>query len=48
MQVSLEGPAERHHKALDEFYGQHPQAAEAVFVDVDRYAKGIPELPGPG
>jgi uncharacterized protein len=47
VQVSLDGASERQHKALDEFYAQHPQAAEAVFVDVDAYAAGLPQLPGP-
>jgi hypothetical protein len=33
VQVSWGGPLERHHRALDAFYEQFPQAAEAVFVD---------------
>jgi hypothetical protein len=46
VQVSLDGPQERHHRALDEFYAEHPQAVEAVFVDLQLYADGIPMLPG--
>ena len=46
VQVGVEGPQERHAKALDDFYGHHPQAAEAVFVDLDAYERGVPELPG--
>ncbi len=46
VQVSLDGPRERHRQALDEFYEQHPQAGEAVFVDMGEYERGIPGLPG--
>ncbi|MFO1032074.1 MAG: ATP-binding protein [Planctomycetota bacterium] len=46
VQVSLDGPEERHHRALDEFYATHPQSEEAVFVDLHLYADGIPQLPG--
>lgn len=48
VQVSVEGPQERHHRALDAFYRQHPRAAEAVFVDVEAYARGLVKLPGVG
>lgn len=44
IQVSWEGPLERHEKALDSFYEQHPHAAEAVHVDPDTFATGLPEL----
>lgn len=46
VQVGTTGPGERHRAALDEFHGLHPQAAEAVFVDPDSFARGVPELPG--
>lgn len=29
-----------------EFHGQHPHTAEAVFVGLDEYERGIPALPG--
>lgn len=37
VQVSWGGPLERHQRALDGFYEQFPQAAEAVFVDQDNF-----------
>lgn len=46
VQVGVDGPQERQAKALDDFYGHHPQAAEAVFVDLDAYERGVPELAG--
>ena len=46
VQVSLDGPQERHHRALDEFHGLHPRAGEAVFVDLQAFADGVPELAG--
>jgi len=48
VQVGIDGQLERHQKALDEFYEQHPHAAEAVFVGLTEYERGIPELPGDG
>lgn len=48
VQVGVDGPLERHQQALDEFYGQHPHAAEAVFVGLEEYERGIPALPGDG
>jgi predicted AAA+ superfamily ATPase len=46
VQVGLEGPQERHQRALDEFYAQHPHAEEAVFVGLADYERGIPEVTG--
>ncbi len=46
IQVSLDEPTERHRLALDEFYAEHPKAEEAVFVDAEAYARGLPRLPG--
>lgn len=39
VQVSWEGPAERHHRALDEFYAAHPRSREAIFVTANSFAK---------
>ncbi len=47
VQVSWEGPTERHHKALDEFYAAEPRAAEAVFVTPESYELGLPDLDTP-
>lgn len=38
VQVSWRAPQERHTRALDDFYGHFPQAAEAVFVTRDTFA----------
>lgn len=46
VQVSVDGPQERHHRALDEFYEQHPHAAESVFVGLAEYEQGVPQLSG--
>lgn len=45
VQVSWDGPAERHHKALDAFYEAHPRAKEAVFVTARSWEEGLVELP---
>lgn len=37
VQVSLGGALERHHRALERFYEQFPQAAEAIIVDEDSF-----------
>jgi hypothetical protein len=37
VQVSWGGALERHQRALDGFYEQFPQAAEAVFVDEENF-----------
>lgn len=44
VQVSVDEPSERHRLALDEFYEEHPQAQEAVFVTPESFAAGLPEL----
>lgn len=44
VQVSWDGPTDRHHKALDAFYETHPRSAEAVFVTADSFAAGLSEL----
>ncbi len=41
IQVSWEGPCERHHRALEEFYETFPQAEEAIFVGPDEYESGL-------
>lgn len=46
VQVSIDGPTERHRLALDEFYEEHPRAREAVFVTAKSFAAGVPELAG--
>lgn len=37
VQVSWDGPTERHHRALDHFYEAHPQAKEALFVTSETF-----------
>jgi hypothetical protein len=37
VQVSVGGALERHHRALERFYEQYPQAGEAVVVDQDSF-----------
>ena len=44
VQVSWEGPAERHHRALEDFYERFPHAEEAVFVTAESF-EGV--LAGP-
>ncbi len=44
IQVSWDGPTERHHKALAAFYEAHPRSAEAVFVTAEEFGRGVPEL----
>lgn len=46
IQVTWEEPSERHRKALDSFYAEHPRAHDAVFVTPETYVAGLPELPG--
>jgi predicted AAA+ superfamily ATPase len=48
VQVSWDGPAERHRHALDHFHEAHVHSAEAVFVTAESFARGVPELPGSG
>jgi predicted AAA+ superfamily ATPase len=40
IQVSWEPPAERHQRALEEFYESYPQAREAVLIGPEEYAAG--------
>lgn len=42
IQVSWDGPSERHERALDEFYEAHPRAGEAVFVTAETFERGSP------
>lgn len=44
VQVTWNGPEERHRRALDAFYEVHPRAQEAVFVTADAFERGLPEL----
>jgi len=44
VQVSWEGPTERHRRALDSFYAAHPRSSEAVFVTPEKFEERIPEL----
>jgi len=46
IQVSWEGPTERHRRALDEFHEAHPRSREGVFVTPESYEQGLSELPG--
>jgi hypothetical protein len=41
VQVSWSPPAERHERALEEFYEVFPQAGEALFVGPDEYEEGV-------
>lgn len=47
VQVTWEEPSERHHRALDDFHAQHPQAGEAVFITAESFERGVPELREP-
>lgn len=44
IQVSWDGPSERHHRALEAFYEAHPRSAEALFVTAETFERGLPEL----
>ena len=46
IQVSWEGPHERHQRALDDFYQAHPRSTEALFVTAESYEEGLPQLGG--
>ena len=37
IQVTLDGPGERHLRALDDFYETFPHAAEAVIVTLETF-----------
>ena len=41
VQVSWDGPLERHHRALDAFYAAHPHACEAAFVSAEDFDRGL-------
>ncbi len=45
VQVSWDGPEERHRKALDAFHEAHPRSHEAVFVTAESWERGLPDLP---
>jgi len=45
VQVSWNGPEERHLKALDAFHEAHRGSHEAVFVTAESFERGLPELP---
>ena len=46
IQVSWEGPSERHHVALDGFYRRYPQAAEPVFIDASNAPRFVRDCEG--
>ena len=46
VQVSWEGETERGLAALEHFYEQFPHAAEAVWIDQEEFADGVPSLVG--
>lgn len=41
VQVTWDGPHERHHRALEAFYEAFPQAEEAVFVTADTFEEAL-------
>ena len=44
IQVSWDGPSERHRRALDAFYEAHPRSSEAIFVTAKTFEHGLREL----
>jgi len=42
--VSWHEPSERHHRALDAFFREHPHTGEAVFVTADDFELDLPML----
>ena len=46
VQVTWDAPAERHHKALDDFYEHFPQAEEARFITAGDFKETLDELCG--
>jgi len=46
VQVSWDGPAERHHRALDSFYELFPRAEEARFVTAAAFEPALDDLCG--
>ena len=47
IQVSWEGPTERHRRALDAFHAVHPHAAEPVFITRESFEAGLDGPLGP-
>ena len=47
IQVSWEGPTERHRRALDAFHAAHPHAAEPIFLTPDSFEAGLDGPLGP-
>lgn len=41
VQVTWDGPAEGHHRALEAFYERYPQADEAVFVTAGGFEEAL-------
>ncbi len=48
IQVSWDGPKERHERALDAFYEAHPQSGEAVHVSAVGFHEALAELAAGG
>lgn len=44
VQVSWDGPTDRHQRALEEFHAEHPHAAEGVMITPESFEAGVPEL----
>ena len=44
IQVTLDGPGERHLRALDDFYETFPHAAEAVIVTRENFPRILSTL----
>lgn len=44
VQVTWDGPEERHRRALDAFYERFPQADEAVFITADRFEEALASM----
>ena len=47
IQVTLNAPRERHLKALEAFYEEHPHAAEAVMLTADTFHEALEGMPDP-
>ena len=44
VQITWDGPMERHHQALQAFYERFPQADEAIFVTADSFETALADL----
>ncbi len=44
VQVSWDGPTERHHRAMESFYERFPQAEETVWISVDTFEEELDRL----